>query len=163
MKFFILASRRVTVDMKVIMITKKKKNKKSSMMTIIIFSFIFAMISSSLLQIPVVYGLEMDVKCTIYENSDDENGDNVDVRILVLGLKPNNDYTAEVIPDHNLPTSVTDTTDYEGIFWAVAKIPNGEKSLLFNVNVYEGKDIDGDVVASGDDDTPCHTIPSSDK
>ena len=133
------------------------------MMTMIVSSFIFATMLSLLSQIPLVYGLEMDVKCTIYENSDDENGDNVDVRILVLGLKPNNDYTAEVIPDHNLPTSVTDTTDYEGIFWAVAKIPNGEKSLLFNVNVYEGKETDGELVASGDDDTPCHTIPSFEK
>ena len=106
----------------------------------------------------------MDVKCTIYGNSDyDENGDNVDVRILVLGLKGNNYYTAEVIPDHNLPTSVTAKTDYEGIFWVVAKIPNGEKSLLFKVNLYEGKDIDGDLVVSGDDDTPCHPIPSFDK
>ena len=142
-----------------IMITKK--NRESLM---IIFSFIFAMVLSSLLQIPFVYGLEMDVKCTIYEDSgDDENGGTVDVRILVLGLKPNNDYTAEVIPDHNLPTSITATTDYEGIFWTVVKIPNGEKSLLFNVNVYEGKDIDGELVASGDDDAPCHPLPLFDE
>ena len=140
-----------------IMITKK--NRKSSMTMIIIFSFIFAMMLSLLLQIHLVYGLEMDVKCTIYGNSDDENGDNVDVRILVLGLKANNYYTSEVIPDHNLPTSVTAKTDYEGIFWVVAKIPNGEKSLLFNVNLYEGKDSDGDVIASGDDDSPCHPLP----
>jgi hypothetical protein len=121
------------------------------------------MILSLLLQISLVYGVEMDIKCTIYENSDDENGDNVDVRILAIELKGNNDYTAEVIPDHNLPTNVTDKTDYEGIFWAIAKIPNGEKSLLFKVNLYEGKDIDGDLVVSGDDDTPCHPIPSFDK
>ena len=143
-----------------IMITKK--NRKSSMMTMIIFSFIFAMMLPPLLQIPLVYGLEMDVKCTIYEENsgDDENGGGtVDVRILVLGLKGNNDYTAEVIPDHNPPTSITATTDYEGIFWVVAKIPNGEKSLLFKVNLYEGKDIDGNVVASGDDDAPCHPLP----
>jgi hypothetical protein len=63
-----------------------------------------------------------------------------------------------VIPDHNLPASVTSKTDYEGIFWAVAKIPNGEKSLLFNVNLHEGKDINGNLVASGDDDTPCYPI-----
>src|SRR5918994_1760611 len=146
------------------MITITKKNRKSSMMTMIVSSFIFATMLSLLSQIPLVYGLEMDVKCTIYENSgDDENGGTVDVRILVLGLKPNNDYTAEVIPDHNPPTRVTDTTDYEGIFWAVPKIPNGEKSLLFNVNVYEGKDIDGDLVASGDDDAPCHPLPLFDE
>ena len=126
-------------------------------------SCLSAIILSLLLQIHLVYGLEMDVKCTIYENSDDENGDNVDVRILVIGLNINNYYTAEVKSDHNLPTSVTAKTDYEGMFWAVAKIPNGEKSLLFNVNLYEGKDIDGDFVASGDDDTPCHPIPSFDK
>jgi hypothetical protein len=138
-----------------------KKNGKFPIMTI--FSFIFALILSLLSQIHVVYGVEMDVKCAIYENSDDEKGDNVDVRILVIGLKGNNDYTAEVIPDHNLPTSVTAKTDYEGIFWVVAKIPNGEKSLLFNVNLYEGKGIDGDLVASGDDDTPCYPISSFDE
>jgi hypothetical protein len=138
-----------------------KKNGRFLMM--IIFSFIFAMILSLLLQISLVSGVEMDVKCTVYENSDDENGDNVDVRILAIELKGNNEYTAEVIPDHNRPTSVTAITDYEGIFWAVAKIPNGEKSLLFNVNLYEGKGIEGDLVASGDDDTPCHPIPSFDK
>jgi hypothetical protein len=138
-----------------------KKNGKFLMM--IVFSFIFTMILSLLLQIHLVYGIEIDVKCTIYKNNDDENGDNVDVRIFVIGLKGNKDYTAEVIPDHNLPTSVTAKTDYEGIFWVVAKIPNGEKSLLFNVNLYEGKAIGGDLVASGDDDTPCHSIPSFDK
>jgi hypothetical protein len=129
----------------------------------IIFSFIFAMILSLILQIHLVYGIEMDIKCTIYKNSDEDNGDNVDVRIFAIGLKGNNDYTAEVIPDHNLPTSVTAKTDYEGIFWAVAKIPNGEKSLLFNVNLYEGNGIYGDLVISGDDDTPCHSIPLFDK
>ena len=82
----------------------------------IVFSSIFTMILSLFLQIHLVYAVEMDVKCAIYENSDEENGDNVDVRILVLGLKGNNEYTAEVIPDHNLPTSVTAKTDYEGIF-----------------------------------------------
>ena len=139
----------------------RKKNGRFLLM--IIFSFIFAMILSLLLQISLVYGVEMDVKCTVYENSDDENGNNVDVRILAIELKGNNVYTAEVIPDHNIPTNVTAITDYEGIFWAVAKIPHGEKSLLFNVNLYEGKGIEGDLVASGDDDTPCHPIPSFDK
>lgn len=133
-----------------------KKNGKFLIM--ILVSFTFTMILSLLLQIHFVYGLEMDVKCAIYENSDEENGDNVDVRILTIGLKGNNDYTVQVIPDHNLPTIVTSKTDYEGIFWAVAKIPNGEKSLLFNVNLYEGKDSNGDLVASGDDDTPCYPI-----
>ena len=139
----------------------RQKNGRFLMM--IIFSFIFTMILSLLLQNSLVYGVKMDVKCTVYENSDDENGDNVDVRILAIELKGNNDYTAEVIPDHNIPTSVTAITDYEGIFWAVAKIPNGEKSLLFNVNLYEGKGTEGDLVASGDDDTPCHPIPAFDK
>lgn len=133
-----------------------KKNMKFFIM--ILISFNFTIILSLPLQIHFVYGLEMDVKCAIYENSDDEKGDNVDVRILAIGLKGNSDYTVEVIPDHNLPASVTSKTDYEGIFWAVAKIPNGEKSLLFNVNLHEGKDINGNLVASGDDDTPCYPI-----
>jgi hypothetical protein len=101
----------------------------------------------------------MDVKCTVYEHSDDINGNNVDVRILVMGLQPNNTYTAKVIPDHNPPTSVTTNTDYDGIFWVVAKIPNGEKSILFKVNVYEGDKLTR-LVASGDDDAPCHGIAS---
>jgi hypothetical protein len=83
----------------------------------------------------IVLGLDMDVKCTIYQHSDDENGDNVDVRTLVMGLKGNSDYTAQVIPDHNLPTNITTKTDSEGIFWVVAKVPNGERSLLLKVNV----------------------------
>jgi hypothetical protein len=53
-------------------------------------------------------------------NSDDVNGDNVDVRTLVMGPKANSSYTAEVIPDHNLPTTITTKTDYEGIFWVGA-------------------------------------------
>jgi hypothetical protein len=116
-----------------------------------------------LLQTHLVYGAEMDVKCAIYKNSDNEKGDNVDVRILVIGLQGNNDYTAEVIPDNNPPTSVTSETDYEGIFWTVAKIPNGEQSSLFKVNLYEGKGIDGDLVTSGDDDSPCYAISSFEK
>jgi hypothetical protein len=131
----------------------------------ILFSFLVAMTVSLslLLQTNLVYGAEMDVKCAIYKNSDDEKGDNVDVRILVIGLQGNNDYTAEVIPDNNPSTSVTSETDYEGIFWAVAKIPNGEQSSLFKVNLYEGEGIDGDLVTSGDDDTPCYPISSFDK
>ena len=104
--------------------------------------------------------IEMDVKCTVYEHSDDVNGNNVDVRILVVGLQPNNTYTAKVMPDHNPPTSVTTETDYDGIFWVIAKIPNGEKSILFNVNVYQGNNTDGRLVSSGDDDAPCYSIAS---
>jgi len=101
----------------------------------------------------------MDVKCTVYEHSDDINGNNVDVRILVMGLKENHDYTANVLPDHNSPTKVTTKSDYDGIFWVVAKVPNGEKSMLFNVNVYEGNNTNGRLVSSGDDDAPCYGIP----
>jgi hypothetical protein len=131
----------------------------------ILFTFIVAMTLSLslLLQTNLVYSAKMDVKCAIYKNSDNEKGDNVDVRILVIGLQGNNDYTAEVIPDNNPPTSVTSETDYEGIFWAAAKIPNGEQSSLFNVNLYEGKGIDGALVTSGDDDSPCYAISSFEK
>ena len=106
----------------------------------------------------LVLGIDMDVKCTVYVHSDDANGDNVDVRIFVMGLKANSSYTAEVIPDHNLPTTVTTKTDYEGIFWVVAKVLNGDKSLLFKVNVYEDNGTGGHLVASGDDDAPCYRI-----
>ena len=109
---------------------------------------------------PFAQAIEMDVKCTVYEHSDDVNGNNVDVRILVMGLEPNNKYTAKVIPDHNPPTTVTTKTDYDGIFWVIAKIPNGEKSILFNVDVYEGKSTNGQLVSSGDDDAPCYSIAS---
>jgi hypothetical protein len=103
--------------------------------------------------------VSMDVKCTVYSHSDDVNGNNVDVRILVLGLRSNTEYTAQVTPDHNPPTSVSEKTDSGGIFWTVAKVPNGEKSILFKVNVYEGKDTAKEaLVASGDDDAPCYTI-----
>jgi hypothetical protein len=103
--------------------------------------------------------VSMDVKCTVYSHSDDVNGNNVDVRILVLGLRANIEYTAQVMPDHNPPAIVAKKTDSEGIFWTVAKIPNGEKSILFRVNVYEGEDTAKDaLVASGDDDAPCYTI-----
>jgi hypothetical protein len=104
--------------------------------------------------------IDMDVKCTVYEHSDDVNGNNVDVRILMMGLKVNSDYTAHVIPEHNPPTSVTTKSDSDGIFWVIAKIPNGEKSMLFNVNVYEGNNTDGRLVSSGDDDAPCYGISS---
>jgi hypothetical protein len=104
-----------------------------------------------------LHGLDIDVKCTVYQDNNDES-DDVDVRILVMGLKSNSEYTAEVIPDHNQPTDVTTKTDSEGIFWAVAKVPDGENSLLFKVNFYEGKDTDNTKVVSGDDDAPCHGI-----
>jgi hypothetical protein len=104
-----------------------------------------------------MHGLDMDVKCTVYQDSDDDI-DDVDVRILVMGLKGNSEYTAEVIPDHNPPTNVTTKTDSEGIFWVVAKVPNGENSLLFKVNLYEGKGTDTNLVVSGDDDAPCRGI-----
>jgi hypothetical protein len=107
-----------------------------------------------------VEGVDMDVKCTVYEHSDDKNGDNVDVRTLVMGLKNDSEYTAKVIPDHNPSTTVTTKTDSEGIFWVVAKVLNGEKSLLFKVNVYEGKGTDMHLVASGEDDAPCSSIVS---
>ena len=103
--------------------------------------------------------INMDVKCTVYEHSDDINGNNVDVRILVMGLKNNSDYTANVMPDHNPPIKVTTKSDTDGTFWVVAKVPNGEKSIIFNVKVYEGNSTQGRLVASGDDDAPCYTIP----
>ena len=128
-------------------------------MSIKLCSLIFALlilISSS--TIYVTYSIDMDVKCTVYKHSDDENGDNVDVRIYVMGLKPSSDYTAKVIPDHNPSMAITSKTDYEGIFWVVGKVPNGEKSLLFKVNVYEGNGTQGNFVAKGDDDAPCDGI-----
>lgn len=106
----------------------------------------------------VAFSVEMDVKCTVYKQDDDEFGNNVDVRIYVLGLKPNSEYTAHVIPDHNMPSSVTTKTDYEGIFWTVVKIPNGENSLLFKVDIYNGNNTNGRVIIAGDDDAPCYPI-----
>lgn len=107
------------------------------------------------------HAVQMDVKCTIYEHSDDVNGNNVDVRILVMGLEKNQEYRANVVPEHNPPTNVTTKSDSDGIFWAIAKIPNGEKSLQFDVSLYKGNDEDGVVIASGNDDAPCHQIPST--
>ena len=104
------------------------------------------------------YALDMDVKCAIYRHSDDENGDNVDVRTFVMGLKGNTHYTTEILPDHNPNTTAITKTDSEGIFWIVTKVPNGEYSLLFKVNVYEGNGTDGKVVAIGDDNAPCTSI-----
>ena len=115
----------------------------------------------SFLPNPGAQGIVMDVKCAVYERSDDVNGNNVDVRILLMGLKVNYDYTAKVMPDHNPSTNVISKSDSDGIFWAVAKIPNGEKSLLFKVDVYEGNNTNGRLVASGSDDAPCFGIPFS--
>lgn len=103
---------------------------------------------------------DIDVKCTVYEQGDDVNGNDVDVRVLVMGLKPDNYYTANVLPDHNPPKTVTGESDFDGIFWIIAKIPNGEKSTLFSANVYEGNSTDGQIVAAGDDDAPCYGIQS---
>jgi hypothetical protein len=129
-------------------------------LTLILGFTIFGVLLVTYTANPFAQAIEMDVKCTVYEHSDDVNGNNVDVRILVMGLEPNNKYTAKVMPDHNPPTSVATKTDYEGIFWVIAKIPNGEKSILFKVNVYAGNNTNGQLVASGDDDAPCYGIAS---
>lgn len=100
----------------------------------------------------------MDVKCTVYDNTDYVNGNNVDVRIFVMGLKEEHEYTLNVQPDHNPPTVVTVRTDHEGFLWTVARIHNGEKSLLFSVNVYEGNGTNGRLISSGNDDAPCYRI-----
>ena len=100
----------------------------------------------------------MDVTCAMYQHSDDQNGNNVDVRIFVMGLKPHSDYTAQVIPDHNSSMTVLSKADYGGIFWTVGKVPNGEKSLMFKVNIYEGNGTGGNLVLSGDDYAPCQSI-----
>ncbi len=80
----------------------------------------------------------MDVKCTQYVHNEDSNKNDVDVRIFVMQLKPNATYAAKVSPDKNPVIIVTSKTDYEGIFWVVAKIPKGENSELFKVDIYEG-------------------------
>ena len=100
----------------------------------------------------------MDVKCTVYRQSNDKNENNVDIRIFVHGLKPDTEYTAHIIPDHNPPLGVTTKTDYEGILWTVAKIPDGENSLSFKVEVYEGNATNDSIVVSGDDEAPCYRI-----
>lgn len=124
-----------------------------------LYFLIFALLGLiSVTGLDPTYPFDMDVKCAIYRHSDDLNGDNVDVRILVMGLKGKTDYTAEVIPDHNPNTTATTKSDSEGIFWIVIKVPNGEYSLLFKVNVYEGIGTDGREVAIGDDDAPCTPI-----
>ena len=126
---------------------------------VIQLSIILAMlICISLPSFQLANSLEMDVKCAVYVDSNDQNDDNVDVRTYVLGLKAYSTYTVNVIPDHNPPTTVTAKTDQDGNFWAVAKIFNGERSLLFKVKLYEGNATAGNLIASGDDDAPCYTI-----
>lgn len=129
---------------------------KGILLTCLVFVTLSALIS--LPGLYLTYAVDMDVKCAIYRHSDVENGDNVDVRTLVMGLKGNTDYTAQILPDHNPNTTSTTKTDSEGIFWIAVKVPNGEYSLLYKVNVYEGNGTDGRPVASGDDDAPCSPI-----
>jgi hypothetical protein len=122
--------------------------------SLILAMLIFILFSSA----SVANSLEMDVKCAVYEDSDDQNDGNVDVRTYALGLKANSTYTAQVTPDHNPPTIVTAKTDQDGNFWAVAKIPDGERSLFFKVNLFDGNATVGKAVISGDDDAPCYLI-----
>lgn len=117
------------------------------------FLLVFVPFVVSFLSYPNITGMHMDVKCTVYQNGD------VDVRVLVMGLKANNDYTARVIPDHNPPVTVTTKTDSEGILWVVSKIVNGEYSLDFKASVYEGKGVSDPVIVTGDDDAPCRPLP----
>lgn len=131
-------------------------------MTIIVLSIVLTL-SLIVFLIPNsdAQSVVMDVECAVYEHSDDVNGNDVDVRIFLQGLKADYDYTAKVTPDHNPSTNVTSKTDSDGIYWAIAKIPNGEKSLIFNVDVYEGKNTNGQFIASGSDNAPCFGIAFS--
>jgi hypothetical protein len=104
------------------------------------------------LSYPNVGGIHMDVKCTQYGNGDG------DIRIFVMGLKPNSDYTTKIIPDHNPPFSVVVGTDSEGILWVVPKIENGGISLDLKASVYEGKSDSHSLVISGEDDAPCRSL-----
>ena len=47
--------------------------------------------------ISMIHALDMDVKCAVYQTSEDENGEIVDVRTLVMGLKGNSYYTGSSI------------------------------------------------------------------
>lgn len=125
---------------------------------IIVASFISVTLLLVSLHSCMTYGLDMDVKCVVYEGSDEINGNNADVRVLVLGLKVNNTYSIVVKPDHNPPVKTLSKTDKEGILWTIVNVPNGEKSILFKVDVYNGTSNDMNMVASGDDDAPCHKI-----
>jgi hypothetical protein len=123
-----------------------------------VFLLVFAILAFSN---NCVYALKMDVKCTQYVHSDDDNGNDVDVRVFVLGLKPNADYIVKVVPNHNPSTSVLSRADYEGIFWVTVKIPNGENSSSFEVRMYEGKDVHGNTIVSEDEYAPCYRIRSA--
>jgi hypothetical protein len=103
------------------------------------------------------YGLDIDVKCTIYENDD------VDVRIYVLGLKANSLYTAEIAPDKSPTISITGESDSQGTFWAVAKVNNGDENSIFKVTLHEGKNTSGPIIIYGDDREPCHQILTSNR
>jgi len=103
------------------------------------------------------YGLDIDVRCTIFEN------DNVDVRIYVLGLKANSLYTAEIVPDKSPTVSVTGESNSQGIFWAVAKVNNGNEDSIFKVILHEGKNASGRIIVYGDDREPCHQILTSEQ
>ena len=110
-----------------------------------------------------VNGVQIDVKCTQYVQSENDNQGVVDVRIFALDLKPNSTYTAKVTPDDNPQVRISSTSDYEGILWIIAKIPNGDKNTLYKVDIYEGIDEKGKLIASGDDDAPCKRIRFSDE
>lgn len=103
----------------------------------------------------LAHGLDIDVKCTIFENN------TVDVRIYALGLKSNSFYTAEVVPDESPALNITGVSDSQGIFWAVAEVNNGDRNSVFNVTLHEGHNASGHIVAYGDDREPCHQILSS--
>lgn len=130
-----------------------------TILVIIGFSFLFVLFVGMSISLNVhAQEEDVDVKCTVYDQGNDEKGNDVDVRVLAVGLKPDNFYTANVSPDHNPPIAVTGESDFEGIFWIIAKIPNGEKSTLFSVNVHAGNSTNGQLVTSGDDDAPCYEI-----
>jgi hypothetical protein len=82
------------------------------------------------------------------------------LEFFVIQLKPNATYVAKVSPDKNPDTTAISKTDYKGIFWVVAKIPNGKKSGLFKVDIYERNNTYGKAIVSGVDDAPCKRIKS---
>jgi hypothetical protein len=111
--------------------------------------------SSSVTNRNLAHGLDIDVKCTIFENAD------VDVRIYALGLNANSYYTAEVVPDESPAQNITGVSDSQGIFWAVTKVNNGDRDSVFNVTLHEGHNASGRIVMYGDDRVPCQQILSS--
>ena len=123
-------------------------------------SLILAMTALLLFSFPMshrnlAHGLDIDVKCTIFEN------DTVDVRIYALGLKANFSYTARVVPDESPAVSVTGKSDSQGAFWVVAKINNGDEDSIFKVTLHEGKNASGRIIVYGDDREPCRQILTS--